>query len=212
MNMANRIQKLRKMKGISQEELAEIMGVSRQAVSKWESEQSFPDLDKIVTMSNYFEVTTDYLLKGTESHSNTARFKMDAQIFTVLATAFNFIGLVLSIIIWIERKTIFSIVVGIVFMTWGCILFILGQLLAENTKKAARLFWLINIWFLSLIPISCIFNFLQGIISLRTLSWWSLSPLPELANSLVTYGMVWLFYFVFCIVIDLWVAKKYSLK
>lgn len=40
MNMANRIQDLRKKKGISQEELAEIMGVSRQAVSKWESEVS----------------------------------------------------------------------------------------------------------------------------------------------------------------------------
>lgn len=44
MNMADRIQYLRKAKGISQEELAEKVGVSRQAVSKWESEQSMPDL------------------------------------------------------------------------------------------------------------------------------------------------------------------------
>ncbi|KXT85743.1 hypothetical protein STRDD11_00235 [Streptococcus sp. DD11] len=40
--------------------------MSRQAVSKWESEQSMPDLDKIISMSDYFEVTTDYLLKGIE--------------------------------------------------------------------------------------------------------------------------------------------------
>ena len=66
MNVADRIQNLRKIKGISQEQLAEAIGVSRQAVSKWESEQSTPDLDKIVLMSNFFDVTTDYLLKGIE--------------------------------------------------------------------------------------------------------------------------------------------------
>lgn len=66
MNLADRIQRLRKEKGISQEELANVLGVSRQAVSKWESEQSIPDLDKIIALSEYFAVTTDYILKGTE--------------------------------------------------------------------------------------------------------------------------------------------------
>ena len=64
MTMADRIQALRKAKGISQEELADHIGVSRQAVSKWESEQSSPDLEKVILLSDYFEVTTDYLLKG----------------------------------------------------------------------------------------------------------------------------------------------------
>lgn len=71
MNMADRIQYLRKQKGISQEELADKVGVSRQAVSKWESAQSTPDLEKIVTMSEIFEVTTDYILKGIETSSAT---------------------------------------------------------------------------------------------------------------------------------------------
>ena len=66
MNVADRIQNLRKIKGVSQEQLAEAIGVSRQAVSKWESEQSTPDLDKIILMSDFFDVTTDYLLKGIE--------------------------------------------------------------------------------------------------------------------------------------------------
>lgn len=66
MNMADRIQYLRKTKGFSQEELADKMGVSRQAVSKWESEQSTPDIEKIIMMSEIFEVTTDYILKGIE--------------------------------------------------------------------------------------------------------------------------------------------------
>ena len=64
MNIADRIQYLRKTKGMSQEELADQIGVSRQAVSKWESEQSTPELGKIVIMSDLFEVTTDYILKG----------------------------------------------------------------------------------------------------------------------------------------------------
>ena len=73
MNMADRIQYLRKSKGISQEELADKVGVSRQAVSKWESEQSMPDLEKIIVMSDLFEVTTDYILKGIEPVSTTNR-------------------------------------------------------------------------------------------------------------------------------------------
>ena len=66
MTIADRIQSLRKSKGMTQEELADAVGVSRQAVSKWESEQATPDLDKVVIMSDIFEVTTDYLLKGIE--------------------------------------------------------------------------------------------------------------------------------------------------
>lgn len=66
MNISDRIQNLRKVKGISQEELADKVGVSRQAVSKWESEQSVPDLEKVIIMSEYFDVTTDYILKGIE--------------------------------------------------------------------------------------------------------------------------------------------------
>lgn len=67
MNIADRIQSLRKTKGVSQEQLADALGVSRQAVSKWESEQTTPDLEKIILMSEYFEVTTDYILKGIET-------------------------------------------------------------------------------------------------------------------------------------------------
>ena len=67
MNVPERIQELRKQKGISQEELANELGVSRQAVSKWESGQSFPELDNIVALSDYFGVSADYVLKGTET-------------------------------------------------------------------------------------------------------------------------------------------------
>lgn len=63
MILADKIIRLRKKNGWSQEELAEKMNVSRQAVSKWEGAQSTPDLEKILQMSNIFGVTTDYLIK-----------------------------------------------------------------------------------------------------------------------------------------------------
>ena len=63
MILADKIVSLRKKAGWSQEELAEKLGVTRQSVSKWEGAQSVPDMDKVVTMSRLFGVTTDYLLK-----------------------------------------------------------------------------------------------------------------------------------------------------
>lgn len=64
MNISNRIIKLRKQKGWSQEDLAEKLDISRQSVSKWESGTSVPDLTRVIQMSEIFGVTTDYLLKG----------------------------------------------------------------------------------------------------------------------------------------------------
>ena len=63
MILADKIMNLRKKNGWSQEELAEKMQVSRQAVSKWEGAQTVPDLEKILALSRLFGVTTDYLLK-----------------------------------------------------------------------------------------------------------------------------------------------------
>lgn len=63
MILANKIINLRKKCAWSQEELAEKMNVSRQSISKWESGQSVPDLDKILKLCQLFGVSTDYLLK-----------------------------------------------------------------------------------------------------------------------------------------------------
>jgi len=63
MTLGEKIQILRKQKGLSQEQLAEMMLVRRQAISKWELLESLPDVDNIVKLSEIFNVTTDYLLK-----------------------------------------------------------------------------------------------------------------------------------------------------
>lgn len=72
MILADKIIQLRKKSGWSQEELAAQMGVSRQSVSKWESGQSIPDLDKILKLSALFNVSTDFLLKDELSDAPVA--------------------------------------------------------------------------------------------------------------------------------------------
>ncbi len=115
MNIADRIQSLRKTRGISQEELADRLGVSRQAVSKWESEQSIPDIDKIIIMSDFFDVTTDYILKGIETKKKLSE-QVDARIFTYAATFLNFIGLIVSCAVWYEEQVPMALVIGLIIL------------------------------------------------------------------------------------------------
>ncbi len=61
--IGDKIAELRKQNGMSQEELADRLGISRQSVSKWESGQSQPEIEKLLQLSEVFHVSTDYLLK-----------------------------------------------------------------------------------------------------------------------------------------------------
>lgn len=64
MGFSEKLQELRKREGISQEDLARELGVSRQAVSKWESGQSLPETEKLIAISNFFEISLDDLVRG----------------------------------------------------------------------------------------------------------------------------------------------------
>ena len=67
MQLQDKILQLRKRSGLSQEALAERIGVSRQAVSKWETGEAVPELSKLLLLARAFSVTTDYLLSEDES-------------------------------------------------------------------------------------------------------------------------------------------------
>lgn len=64
MNIADRLKELRKKAGYSQEQLAEMLDVSRQAVSKWESAQGNPDIENLVKLTEIYHVSADYILIG----------------------------------------------------------------------------------------------------------------------------------------------------
>ena len=173
MNLSDRIQYLRKSRGISQEGLADQLGVSRQAVSKWESEQSMPDLDKIISMSDYFEVTTDYLLKGIEpvvqkeEEQSIKHRRIASNICYQLSLGFVGLGIILSIILADFLKisillTPVLIVQGVGLLVWGT-----GRNLSEvrpsfQVKLALILFLLfVPLGFLSnvLFPLGKIFPY-----------------------------------------------------
>ncbi len=66
MTFQEKLISLRKAKGLSQEELGAEIQVSRQTVSKWESGQSYPDFQRLVLLSDYFELTLDQLVKDVD--------------------------------------------------------------------------------------------------------------------------------------------------
>ena len=72
MTLGQRLQKARKESGLSQEELAEQLGVSRQAVSKWENDSGYPEMEKMIRLSQIYQVSLDYLVgNGQEQeHAN----------------------------------------------------------------------------------------------------------------------------------------------
>lgn len=68
MSLGERLLDLRKKKGLSQEEIAGLLDVSRQTVSKWETDQSTPDFDKIIPICNLYEIDANELLTGEKSN------------------------------------------------------------------------------------------------------------------------------------------------
>lgn len=75
MNFSQKILELRKEKRLSQEQLAELLNVSRQTVSKWELGQSVPEFEKLILISNYFNISLDDLLKDTINENHISEKK-----------------------------------------------------------------------------------------------------------------------------------------
>ncbi len=71
MNIGEKLFELRKAKNLSQEEVADKLNVTRQTVSKWETNQSTPDFDKIIPICELFKISTDELLRGSKEENKT---------------------------------------------------------------------------------------------------------------------------------------------
>lgn len=67
MTLGERIRDERKKRGLSQEELADILNVSRQAITKWETDRGIPDIANLIRISEEFEISLDELIKGDNS-------------------------------------------------------------------------------------------------------------------------------------------------
>lgn len=139
MILADKIARLRKKNGWSQEELAEKMNVSRQAVSKWESAQTVPDLEKILMLGNLFGVTTDYLLKDEiESEEFTSGEEPAVRRLT-LAEANEYLALRKSASVRMAAATFLCILSVIPLLILGAMAEIPSYGISENAAGAAGL-------------------------------------------------------------------------
>ena len=174
MNMADRIQYLRKAKGLSQEELADRVGVSRQAVSKWESGQSTPDLEKIIILSDIFGVTTDYILKGIEPTGKDADNSKEfaGKVLYIASTAFVFIGLFCAFGGWYEKQTMDMVWGSMIIQAVGIAGYFIGRLL--STEKAPFFVDWLNLVGVAFMP----FSMVTGLISIFVFSNGWIAPIP----------------------------------
>jgi transcriptional regulator with XRE-family HTH domain len=161
MTLGEKIQICRKSIGLSQEEIASVLGVSRQALSKWECNTSIPDIDKIVALSNYFNVSTDYLLKDgyieEDEGLSTETKKQSGNIPIAISTAIIAIGLIIALAMANDGSLFLywqfsSAALGISIQIIGICIFEVLYFSKQFEIKNQYLFWGINTWLLSVMP------------------------------------------------------------
>lgn len=147
MILADKIIKLRKKNSWSQEELAEKMQVSRQAVSKWESAQTVPDLERILQLSILFGVSTDYLLKDEKEEEEFTESSLDSPVKRVsLAEAHVYLEQRKTAALYIAVATILCILSPVPLIILGASIDFYG--VSENLAAGiglAALFVLVTI-------------------------------------------------------------------
>lgn len=186
MNMADRIQYLRKGKGISQEEFADKVGVSRQAVSKWESEQSTPDIQKIIIMSDFFGVTTDYILKGIEPAADNEQKgkEITSKILYILSTAFVAVGLFCAFGGWYAEQTMETVWGSMIIQAVGIAGYFIAKILSAE-KAPFYVEWL-NVIGIAFMPVSMI----TGWVSILIFKQGWVAPYPVDIIHILAFGVV----------------------
>ena len=155
MTLGERLTELRKKANLSQEDIAEKIGVSRQTVSKWELDQSLPDFDKILPLCKLYNITSDELLTGRKTDSNNDNMEYnlmtDEEINKKTAIAVSqSVGLFILSVIWIVIGSsikfiseevlvgIFLLIVGIGVVNLIYKLSVLPEKSSEVKKKAKK--------------------------------------------------------------------------
>lgn len=176
MTLGLKIQDLRKKAQLTQDELAEILGVSRQALSKWENGSSIPDIDKVILISESFSVTTDYLLKDSptqqdyhkDEKKNESMFQMTPRSLITSISIIVFIGLIISISMQYSSNrfnwTFKDAALGTIIQLIGIGLFTVFHIYLKYDKTSLLWFWLINIWFITLIPYVLLSGFTSNVL------------------------------------------------
>lgn len=158
MEFKDKLLKLRKEQGLSQQELADQLHVSRQSVSKWELGESQPDINNIKILSDLFQVSADYLLKD-DIVTNQKDEAICQKVF-VIALLIVLFGVICSQMLWKEYQDAISLLIGMFIQIVGIGIFEYIAI-AWHNEKIQKKFWSINIWLVTLIPIQYFVNYTQ---------------------------------------------------
>lgn len=195
--IATRIQELRKQKGISQEQLADILMISRQSVSKWESDQAKPEIDKILALSDYFKVSCDYLLKGDELKQTSKEANGNGYETLLIASCMlMIIGLLITFGGWYERRTMDTVVLGMIIQICGWGVYALSRM---GKKVFTGLKWgtLFNIWIFLFMPVSLLLGSTIG---------YSMAPYPDFLPLYLPF-FFFVAYIIICLVVSVILFK-----
>lgn len=204
MNIGEKIQQLRKANNLSQEQLAVQLEVSRQAVSKWELNESTPDTDKIIQISRIFSVSTDYLLLENPEAANVieteGKLSNDLQrsrSMTIAALFISFLGLIISF--YSEFNFVnFGFILGMSTQVGAIVFF---EVMIQNIEpsiyhKARKRFYLIDVWLFMFFPSALFVSSVSRNIFYNEFFWY--------------YGSVFV-YFVLSAIISFAITKLYRL-
>lgn len=156
---------------MSQEQLAERVAVSRQAVSKWELGESAPELEKVVLLSELFGVTTDYLLKAESAPSQAgpppvpdrawaSRRSLVAQAMFIASPAFLAIGLFAAFADWYAAQRDTSIWMGMMIQVAGVVWYFVAKVLRQGEAPfgVKLLDWAIGLFLPASMLVSSLFH------------------------------------------------------
>ena len=202
MKLGEKLQQLRKKSGLSQEQLAAQLTVSRQAVSKWELSEAMPDTENVIQLSRIFGVSCDYLLRDEvdeqgaarpgdrhspsandrpgglrppgETHLNEQGWKHNAFALSLFLCA---IGLLLALGGWLNHQTTDPLIIGLIVQVSSVMLFELAVPRMGSSRKIARLtFYMVANWLLMPIPMA-------------GLCWWTFDYAVRPYHSLLTWAV-----------------------
>lgn len=195
MELKDKILKLRKTKGFSQQELADQLGVSRQSISKWELGESSPDINNIITLSEVFNVSTDYLLKEDIVENEIDRDKL--QRIMIISLLIVLFGNICGHILWNNYQDSLSLLIGMFIQLLGIGLFEYFAVTMHDNHIQKK-FWCLNIWLITFLPIryfvnytvtyQILYSFIDGRIGYTVVMYFPL--LIALGLSAIIFGLI----------------------
>ena len=154
MLLGEKLKKLRKDRGLSQEQLADQLNVSRQAISKWELGESIPDTENLILLSKFYGVSIDYLLLNELNISSELETKRSPSLpIFIFGMSALIIGLILSIVLWCTYQSILMASIGLIIQIISVTVVLIKQ--SELSSQLQRLFLMSSVWMI--FPFICFY-------------------------------------------------------